>query len=168
MIAIYCCTWYFLLFRANCPNTCHQSDVFRRWGCHRKASNLFMGQVASSLKEISYFSIRLPAPSVLFNALPMSPVSCWTAFQTSLAPFPELLDGRQWPDISCSSVTIHLGWLRCLFPIGKSSGGTDHFFLNSLTSKDSSRAPAAESTLGQLLQVGGILCCFSLKLSVFW
>lgn len=112
----------------------------------------FHGASSQLLKKIRYFSIPLPWPPMLFPVLSLSPVSCWTTFQTSLAPFPELLCGRQWSGISSASMAVHLGWFRHLLPIGKSSGGTDCFFLNSLTSKDSPTAPAGASTLEPLLE----------------
>lgn len=105
MIPIYYCTWYFLLFRTNCPSTYHQLEhVFRRWGCHLKASDLFMGQVVSSWKIKNPVIFPFPSQNsqwfLVCCLCPQSPVR--TAFQAIPAPFPEVLRGRWWH--SCCSL----------------------------------------------------------------
>ena len=150
MIAIYYCT-ILPAFRANCLSTCHQLEhIFRRRGCQLKTSNHLMGQVVSYFKKSGIYPFPFQIPHCFLMCSLCTQLSCWTTLQRSLAVFPELLHSRQWSGISYSSMAIQLGWFRYLLLICTSNGGTDYFFLNSLPSKDSPRAPAAASTLEPL------------------
>lgn len=99
---------------------------FRRWGCHLKASNLFMTQMIGSWKKrkSNYFSIPLPKLPVVFNVLSLSPVPFWNSFPRHSCSLPR--GSAAWCDIPAAL------W-ACWFPVGKSSVGLDHCFGNSLT-----------------------------------
>lgn len=144
IIAIYYRTWYFLLFRTNCPSTYHQLEhVFRRWGCHLKASNLFMRQMASSWKKTksNYFSIPLPKLPVVFNVLSLSPVPCWNSFPRHSCSLPRGSAG--WCDIVMWQCCCSLG---LLVSSGQKQRGTRPL----LWKLSDLRVPAAASTLEPL------------------
>lgn len=124
----------------------------------------FHGASSHLFKKISYFSIPLPKPQCFLMCClcPQCPVG-----QLSK---PVLLPSQsfyvaEWSGISCSSMAMHLGWFRCLLPIGKGSLGDRPLPSKLSDFKEFSKSSCSCKHLRA--DSGGILCSFSLQHSVF-